>query len=105
MDDIEVDKIDEYWFVIQEVNCDDGIIIVLFYDEIFDGDFVEIGLRFNSLFIGFFGQEIFGYFDDNIDVGNIVGKCYKVMLIVDFECGFFEQFSYFNIYQNCSFCF
>lgn len=103
-DDTEVDKIDEYRLIIEEVNCSDGTTTTLLYDEVFDGDFVETGLRFNSLLIGPPGQETFGYFDDNTDAGNTAGKCYKVTLIADSECGPLEQFSYFNIYQNCSFC-
>ncbi len=102
--DTEVEKIDEYRLIIEEVSCNDGNTITLLYDEIFDGDFVETGLRFNSLLIGPPGQETIGYFDDNTDAGNTVGKCYKVTLIADSECGPLEQFSYFNIYQDCSSC-
>lgn len=99
-DDTEVEKIDDYRVIIEQVDCSTGDVLVTLYDKEFDGDFALDGLLLATEDIGPPGEETTGYFNQT----NTNGLCYKATVIAESECGQLEQFSYFNIAQSCSFC-
>jgi hypothetical protein len=107
-DDTEREKIDGFRVIIEEVNCNDGTPVITLYDEEFEEqDFPSGPLLFTSELVGPPGQEILGYFPLNSGLSGesaTDGKCYKLTVIAESECGPLEQFSYFNILQGCPFC-
>lgn len=111
---LDASRVDGYQLTIEEVSCSDGATQVVLYDETIDeADYPAGGFNPNLEQVGPAGQEQLGYFFLNSggsgQPSTTDGKCYKVTIVADSDCGEVEQFSYFRLAQpsddpNCPFC-
>ncbi len=98
------DNVLEWYYTVEEVNCNDGATVVTLYTSPIDDDGgpLPVNETFIDKYMGPPGQETQAYFVFGTGLGPVnytLNKCYKVTLHTFTLCGSAEVYSYFRIKQ------